>query len=106
MMSVGELSTAVSLKLHITILIMNDDKYGMIRWKQVRSTGHPPRELYVASWAMDQPFVHSSLIWNCHHSCLMGSAALSVSGVLLRALWYSGSALFTKLMVPRGTFSW
>jgi len=30
-----ELITAVRLKLHITLVILNDDAYGMIKWKQV-----------------------------------------------------------------------
>jgi acetolactate synthase-1/2/3 large subunit len=33
-----ELITAVKLKLHLTIVILNDDAYGMIKWKQV--SGH------------------------------------------------------------------
>jgi acetolactate synthase I/II/III large subunit len=34
MMNSQEMETAVRLKLHITILILNDNSYGMIRWKQ------------------------------------------------------------------------
>ena len=30
-----ELATAVSMKLDLTILILNDNAYGMIKWKQV-----------------------------------------------------------------------
>lgn len=30
-----ELATAVSMGLDLTILILNDDAYGMIKWKQV-----------------------------------------------------------------------
>ena len=29
-----ELATAVRLKLHIVVLILNDNCYGMIKWKQ------------------------------------------------------------------------
>jgi thiamine pyrophosphate-dependent acetolactate synthase large subunit-like protein len=32
---VQELATAVSMKLDLTILILKDDAYGMIKWKQV-----------------------------------------------------------------------
>lgn len=32
---VQELATAVSMGLDLTILILNDDAYGMIKWKQV-----------------------------------------------------------------------
>jgi acetolactate synthase-1/2/3 large subunit len=35
MMNSQELETAVRLKLNLTILILNDGSYGMIRWKQV-----------------------------------------------------------------------
>ena len=34
MMSVQELETAVRLQLDLTVLIIRDDAYGMIRWKQ------------------------------------------------------------------------
>lgn len=34
MMNSQELETAVRLKLDMTVLILNDDAYGMIRWKQ------------------------------------------------------------------------
>jgi acetolactate synthase-1/2/3 large subunit len=34
MMNSQELETAVRLKLNITVLILNDGSYGMIRWKQ------------------------------------------------------------------------
>jgi acetolactate synthase-1/2/3 large subunit len=34
MMNSQELETAVRLKLNITVLILRDDAYGMIRWKQ------------------------------------------------------------------------
>ena len=34
MMNSQEMETAVRLKLDITILILRDDAYGMIRWKQ------------------------------------------------------------------------
>jgi acetolactate synthase I/II/III large subunit len=34
MMNSQELETAVRLKLNITVLILNDNSYGMIRWKQ------------------------------------------------------------------------
>ena len=34
MMNSQELATAVMLNLHITVLILNDNAYGMIKWKQ------------------------------------------------------------------------
>jgi acetolactate synthase-1/2/3 large subunit len=34
MMNSQEMETAVRLKLDITVLILNDNSYGMIRWKQ------------------------------------------------------------------------
>ena len=34
---VQELATAVSMGLDLTKLILNDDAYGMIKWKQVTS---------------------------------------------------------------------
>jgi len=35
MMNSQELETAVRLKLHFVIIILNDNAYGMIKWKQV-----------------------------------------------------------------------
>lgn len=37
MMNSQELETAVRLKLHITVLVLNDSGYGMIKWKQQSS---------------------------------------------------------------------
>jgi acetolactate synthase-1/2/3 large subunit len=34
MMNSQEMETAVRLKLNLTVLILNDGSYGMIRWKQ------------------------------------------------------------------------
>jgi acetolactate synthase-1/2/3 large subunit len=34
MMNSQEMETAVRLRLNITVLILNDNSYGMIRWKQ------------------------------------------------------------------------
>jgi acetolactate synthase-1/2/3 large subunit len=34
MMNSQEMETAVRLKLNITVLILNDNSYGLIRWKQ------------------------------------------------------------------------
>jgi acetolactate synthase-1/2/3 large subunit len=34
MMNSQEMETAVRLELNITVLILNDNSYGMIRWKQ------------------------------------------------------------------------
>jgi acetolactate synthase-1/2/3 large subunit len=34
MMNSQELETAVRLKLNVTVLILRDDAYGMIKWKQ------------------------------------------------------------------------
>lgn len=34
-MHAQELATAVSMGLDLTVLILNDNAYGMIKWKQV-----------------------------------------------------------------------
>ena len=34
MMNSQEMETAVRLKLNLTVLVLNDSSYGMIRWKQ------------------------------------------------------------------------
>ena len=35
MMNSQEMETAVRLNLHLTVLILRDDAYGMIKWKQI-----------------------------------------------------------------------
>jgi thiamine pyrophosphate-dependent acetolactate synthase large subunit-like protein len=39
MMNAQELETAVGLKLNLAILILQDNAYGMIRWKQAAGAG-------------------------------------------------------------------
>lgn len=41
MMNSQDLITAVHLKLHITVIILNDNAYGMIKWKQVKTLLKP-----------------------------------------------------------------
>ena len=40
MMNSQEMETAVRLKLNLVVLVLRDDSYGMIRWKQY-SMGYP-----------------------------------------------------------------
>ena len=37
-LAVQDLGTAVALGLHIVIIVLNDDAFGMIKWKQVGQT--------------------------------------------------------------------
>ena len=37
MMNSQEMETAVRLKLNLVVMVMRDDSYGMIRWKQIAS---------------------------------------------------------------------
>ena len=46
LMNNQELETAIRLKLNITVLIFNDNKYGLIEWHQLREYG---RESHVAT---------------------------------------------------------
>lgn len=58
MMNSQELETAVRLGLHITVIILRDDSYGMIRWKQANmefedfglTFGNPDFVLYAQSY--------------------------------------------------------
>jgi acetolactate synthase-1/2/3 large subunit len=58
MMNSQEMETAVRLKLNITVLILNDNSYGMIRWKQANmgfkdwglSYGNPDFVKYAESY--------------------------------------------------------
>lgn len=45
MMSLGELETAVRLGVHVVVIVIRDDGYGMIKWKQ--------EEMGLPSFAMD-----------------------------------------------------
>ena len=57
-----ELATAVSMKMDLTVLILNDNAYGMIKWKQVPLSALP----FV--WILFGPDIHSRSedLW---HSC-------------------------------------
>ena len=58
MMNSQELETAVRMGLHITVIILRDDSYGMIRWKQAHmkladfglTFGNPDFVLYARSY--------------------------------------------------------
>jgi acetolactate synthase-1/2/3 large subunit len=58
MMNSQELETAVRLGLNLTVLILRDDSYGMIRWKQANmgfadwglTYGNPDFVLYAESY--------------------------------------------------------
>ena len=58
MMNSQELETAVRLKMHLVIVILRDDAYGMIRWKQANmgfadwglTYGNPDFVRYVESY--------------------------------------------------------
>ena len=58
MMNSQELETAVRLGLHLTVIILRDDSYGMIRWKQANmklrdfglTFGNPDFVLYAQSY--------------------------------------------------------
>ena len=58
MMNSQELETAVRLNLHIVVLILRDDAYGMIKWKQANMDfenfgldyGNPDFVKYVESY--------------------------------------------------------
>jgi len=58
MMNSQELETAVRLKLHIVVIILRDDAYGMIKWKQANMQfenfgldyGNPDFVKYVESY--------------------------------------------------------
>jgi acetolactate synthase-1/2/3 large subunit len=58
MMNSQEIETAVRMNLHITVIILRDDSYGMIRWKQANmkladfglTFGNPDFVLYAQSY--------------------------------------------------------
>jgi len=68
MMNSQELETAVRLKLDMTVLILNDNAYGMIRWKQANmgfadfglSYGNPDFVLYAQSYGANGYRVESA----------------------------------------------
>ena len=63
MMNSQEMETAVRLKLNITVLILRDDAYGMIRWKQANmgfadfglTYGNPDFVKYAESYGAHRP---------------------------------------------------
>ena len=48
-----ELATAVSMKMDLTVLILNDNAYGMIKWKQV------PLSSLSSVWILSSHDIHS-----------------------------------------------
>lgn len=68
MMNSQELETAVRLKMNITVLILNDNSYGMIRWKQANmgfedwglQYGNPDFVKYAESYGANGYFVKSA----------------------------------------------
>jgi thiamine pyrophosphate-dependent acetolactate synthase large subunit-like protein len=59
MMNSQELETAVRLKLNLVVLIIRDDAYGMIRWKQAVDsfTDRGSRSATLTSSSMPRPTV-------------------------------------------------
>ncbi|MFD2256086.1 acetolactate synthase large subunit [Luteolibacter algae] len=68
MMNSQELETAVRLGLHLTVIILRDDSYGMIRWKQKNMSladfgltfGNPDFVLYARSYGARGHRIESS----------------------------------------------
>ena len=68
MMNSQEMETAVRLKLNLTVLILRDDSYGMIRWKQANmgfedfglTYGNPDFVKYAESYGAQGHRVESS----------------------------------------------
>lgn len=68
MMNSQELETAVRLEMNIVVLILNDNSYGMIRWKQANmgfkdwglQYGNPDFVKYAESYGANGHFVKSS----------------------------------------------
>ena len=54
-----ELATAVSMGIDLTVLILNDDAYGMIKWKQVG-----PCDRRICWLVLGKAFEH--LIWTTY----------------------------------------
>ena len=69
MMNSQEMETAVRLKLNLTVLILNDNSYGMIRWKQANmgfkdwglTYGNPDFVKYAESYGAQGHRVESAL---------------------------------------------
>jgi len=68
MMNSQELETAVRLKMNLTIIILRDDGYGMIRWKQANmgftdfglDYGNPDFVMYAQSYGANGYLIHSA----------------------------------------------
>jgi acetolactate synthase-1/2/3 large subunit len=86
MMNSQEMETAVRLKLNITVLILNDNSYGMIRWKQANmgfadwglTYGNPDFVKYAESYGANGYRVESSA-----HLCELVKHCLDTPGVHL-----------------------
>lgn len=86
MMNSQEMETAVRLKLNLTVLILNDSSYGMIRWKQANmgfkdwglTYGNPDFVRYAESYGAQGHRVESST-----HLTELLNTCLSTPGVHL-----------------------
>ena len=79
MMNSQEVETAVRLGLNLTVLILNDSGYGMVRWKQINqgfddfglSFGNPDFVKYAESYGANGHRVNSSeTLTNTLETCL------------------------------------
>jgi acetolactate synthase I/II/III large subunit len=79
MMNSQEMETAVRLKLNITVLILNDNSYGMIRWKQANmgfedwglTYGNPDFVKYAESYgAMGHRVTSAEMLPDLLQQCL------------------------------------
>jgi acetolactate synthase-1/2/3 large subunit len=86
MMNSQELETAVRLKLDLVVLILRDDAYGMIRWKQAvdgyadfgMTFGNPDFEIYAKAYG-----VRGSTVKGPDDLAPMLSGAFAAGGVHL-----------------------
>ncbi len=86
MMNSQEMETAVRLKLNITVLILNDNSYGMIRWKQANmgfkdwglTYGNPDFVKYAESYG-----AHGHRVESAAHLKELLAHTLSTPGVHL-----------------------
>ena len=86
MMNSQEMETAVRLKLNITVLILNDSSYGMIRWKQANmgfkdwglTYGNPDFVKYAEAYG-----AHGHRVESAEHLPKLLAHCLSTDGVHL-----------------------
>jgi len=113
MMNSQELETAVRLELNLVVLILQDNAYGMIRWKQAAdgypdfgmSFGNPDFVVYAKSYGINGARWRAPMAWCRHWKPPLRRAAFNSSPLRSTIRRICGSWSTSCVPTPRRTVS-